>query len=264
MIDTADYRVDVIAGAYRAQRIDTVNGPLIYAADVGCRSGGRISVIDAEGDTVADIAAFDGCAVTDLATDPGGDRVYAGLSRQSAYYQYDAGSVGVIDTTTNATIHTFDLAASPDTITISPDATMMYTTHYDQRFVLAIDLASFRVTPILLGDTPLALRRTPDGLQAYVTNRGSLSVIDTVTNEAARIGVGDLPRCVWISPDGKHAYVSNFGDGSVSVIDTIAQCVTDTIDVGGHPEALAVSPDGHRLYIGDYWSGTVTVFSVQP
>jgi YVTN family beta-propeller protein len=69
---------------------------------------------------------------------------------------------------------------------------------------------------------------------------------------------------VRISPDGKHAYVSNFGDRSVSVIDTIAQCVTETIDVGGHPEALAVSPDGHRLYVGDYWSGIVTVFSVQP
>ena len=92
-----------------------------------------------------------------------------------------------------------------------------------------------------------------------MTNRCSLSVIDTVTNEAARIAVGDLPRCVRISPDGKHAYVSNFGDRSVSVIDTITQCVTDTIDIGGHPEALAVSPDGHRLYVGDYWSGTVTV-----
>jgi YVTN family beta-propeller protein len=98
----------------------------------------------------------------------------------------------------------------------------------------------------------------------YVTNRCSLSVIDTVTNEVAPIAVGDLPRCVRISPDGKRAYVSNFGDGSVSVIDTIAQCVTDTVEVGGHPEALAVSPDGHHLYVGDYWSGTVTVLSVQP
>ena len=97
-----------------------------------------------------------------------------------------------------------------------------------------------------------------------MSNRGSLSVIDTVTSEAAQIPVGDLPRCVRISPDGKGAYISNYGDGSVSVIDTIAQCVTDTIDVGGHPEALAVSADGHRLYVGDYWSATVTVFSVQP
>ena len=166
----------------------------------------------------------------------------------------------MIDTTTDAAIHTIDLGASPDTITISPDGSMMYTTHYDHRLVSAVDRASFRVTPIALGDSPLGVSMTPDGLQAYVPNRCSLSVIDTVTNEAARIAVGDLPRCVRISPDGKYAYVSNFGDRSVSAIDTIAQCVTETIDVGGYPEALAVSPDGHRLYVGDYWSGSVTVF----
>ncbi len=39
-------------------------------------------------------------AITDLAADPEGKRVYVGLSRQSAYYQYDTGLVGVIDTTT--------------------------------------------------------------------------------------------------------------------------------------------------------------------
>lgn len=90
----------------------------------------------------------------------------------------------------------------------------------------------------------------------------SLSVVDTVTNEAARIAVGDLPRSVRISPDGKRAYVSNFGDHTVSVIDTVTQCVVNTIDVGSRPEGLAVSPDGGRLYVSDYWSGTVTVVAI--
>ncbi len=267
VIDIADHRVGVIPGACCVQQVDTLDGALIYAAGNatdGGRCGGRISVIDARGATVAAIAGLDGYAITDLAADPERNRVYAGLARQSAYYQYDAGLLGVIDTMTNAAIHTIDLGASPDTITVSPDGSMMYTTHYDHRFVSAVDLDAYSVTPIALGDNPLGVSLTPDGLQAYVANRCSLSVIDTVVNEAAQIAVGDLPRCVRISPDGKGAYVSNFGDGSVSVIDTIGQCVTDTIDVGGHPEALAVSPDGHRLYVGDYWSGTVTVFSVQP
>jgi YVTN family beta-propeller protein len=186
------------------------------------------------------------------------------LSLRSAYYQYDAGLVGVIDTAANALIDTIDPGASPDTINVSPDGSMLYTTHYDHKLVSAVDLASQLVTPIALSDSPLGVSLTPDGLHAYVTNRCSLSVIDTVTNEVAPIAVGDLPRCVRTSPDGKRAYISNFGDGSVSVIDTIAQCVTDTIEVGGHPEALAVSSDGHHLSVGDYRSGTVTVLSVQP
>lgn len=131
------------------------------------------------------------------------------MSRRCAYYQYDTGLLGVIDTATDAAIRTIDLVGSPDTITISPDASTIYTTHYDHGSVSAIDLASFHVTRIDLGDNPIGVRLTPDGLQAYVTNRCSLSVIDTVANEAARIVVGDLPRCVRISPDGKYAYVSN-------------------------------------------------------
>ena len=267
VIDIADHRVHVIPGACYVQQVDTADGAFIYAAGNTANGGGCdgwIMVIDAEGATVDAVAGLEGYAITDLAADPEGNRVYVGLSRQSAYYQYDAGLVGVIDTATNAVIHTFDLVASPDTIAVSPDGLMMYATHYDHRSVSAIDLASFLVTLIALGDSPLGVSMTPDGLQAYVASRCWLSVIDTVVNEAARIAVGDLPRCVRVSPDGKHAYVSNFGDGSVSVIDTIAQCVTETVDVGGHPEALAVSPDGHRLYVGDYWSGTVTVLSVQP
>jgi YVTN family beta-propeller protein len=266
-IDIADYRVDVIPGASFVQRVETVYGTLLYAAGNaihGSRCGGRISVIDAEEATVAAIAGFDNYVITGLAAAAEGDRVYAGLSLQSVYRQYDSGLVGVIDTAANALIHTVDLGASPDTINVSPDGSMLYTTHYDHKLVSAVDLASQFVTPIALSDAPLGVSITPDDLQVYVTNRCSLSVIDTVTNEVAPIAVGDLPRCVRISPDGKRAYVSNFGDGSVSVIDTIAQCVTDTVEVGGHPDALAVSPDGHHLYVGDYWSGTVTVLSVQP
>lgn len=263
VIDIADHRVGVIPGACCVQQVDGADRPLIYAAG-NATDGGRISVMGEGGATVAAIDGFDGDAITGLAAAPDGRRVYVGLSRRSAYRQYDTGSVAVVDTAANAAIHTIDLGASPDTISISPDGSTMYTTHYDHGSVSAIDVASFRVTRIALGDSPIGVTLTPDGLQAYVTNRCSLSVIDTVANEAARMAVGDLPRCVRISPDGKYAYVSNFGDRSVSVIDTIAQCVTDTIEVAGYPEALPVSPDGHRLYVGDYWSGAATVLSVQP
>jgi YVTN family beta-propeller protein len=57
-----------------------------------------------------------------------------------------------------------------------------------------------------------------------------------------------------LSPDGKHAYSTNFGDGTISVIDTITNSITATLDVLSHPEAVAVSADGERVYVGDYWS----------
>lgn len=135
----------------------------------------------------------------------------------------------------------------------------LYATHYDTEFVSAVDRATHCLTPIALGDAPLALTLTPDSLQAYVTSCCSLSVIDTVTNEAARITVGDLPRSVRISPDGKRAYVSD----SVTR-PSRSSTPSPSIDVGGHPEGLAVSPDAGRLYVyvSDYWSGTVTVAGI--
>lgn len=121
----------------------------------------------------------------------------------------------------------------------------MYATHYDHRSVSAIDLSSFLVKPITLSDSPLGVSMTPDGLQAYVASRCSLSVIDTVVNEAARIAVGEVADIGW--PPASMVSVTHWA--MVSMTD---------------PEALAVSPDGHRLYVGDYWSGTVTMLPVQP
>jgi YVTN family beta-propeller protein len=90
----------------------------------------------------------------------------------------------------------------------------------------------------------------------------SLTVIDTITNDANDIDTGDLPRGLQLSPDGKRAYITNFGDRAPSVVDTITNAVATIVDVPGHPEAVAVSPDGERISVGGYWSGAVAVISV--
>lgn len=262
VINIADYRVGVIRGACRALEVVTADGSVIYAAhNANDHCASWVSVVSTDVSTVVATAGFDGYAVTDLAVNPDGTRVYVALARHSSYYRYAAGLVAVIDAAVCAVIGAIDLPMSPDTITVSPDGSMMYATHYDTEAVSAIDLVTHSIMPIALADNPLELTLTPDGLQAYVVSRSSLSVADTVTNEPARITGGDLPRCVQISPDGKRAYVSNFGDHTVSVIDTVTQCVSNTIDVGGYPETLALSPDGQRLYVGHYWSGIVTVIA---
>jgi YVTN family beta-propeller protein len=103
---------------------------------------------------------------------------------------------------------------------------------------------------------------TPDSTHVYVSNEHSLTVIDTTTTDAQDLVAGDLPRGLQLSPDGKQAYCTNFGDGTISVIDTITNSITATLDVLSHPEAAAVSGDGERVYVGDYWSHAVAVISV--
>ncbi|GFG76266.1 YncE family protein [Mycobacterium botniense] len=265
VVDLADHRVGVIPGAVCAREVATTDQTLVYAAhnakhDRGCSSW--ISVSTTQGVTVATIPGAGGCAIVDLAANPHGTRVYAACVRPSPYRQYRRGFVAVIDTAAHAVGDVIDLPAAPDSITVSPDGLTMYVTHEDTESVSAVNLATHCVTPIEPGDTPLAVTLTPDSLTAYVTGCCSLSVIDTVTNAAQRIMVGGLPRSVQISPDGKRAYVGNVGERTVSVIDTIVQCVVNTIDIGAYPHGLAISPDGSRLYVSDYWAGTVTVVSI--
>ena len=73
---------------------------------------------------------------------------------------------------------------------------------------------------------------SPDGLRLYVALQGSdaLIVIDTATNEQiARIPVGASPIGVWV--DQARLFVLNALDGTVTVIDTEAYAVIDTIRV---------------------------------
>ncbi|MBS4730735.1 YncE family protein [Mycobacterium sp. SM1] len=263
VVDTIHRRVRELSGACCAREVITPDGALTYAAhnagNGSCRTS-WISVYDTAGDVLATIPGengYSGYSIADLAVSPNGTHVYAGLSRHSSYQQYGHGFVSVIDTAARAVIDAIDLRACPDGMTVSPDGSTIYATHVDTESVSAVDLATHRVTPIVLGDAPLALALTPDSLKAYVAGSCSLSVLDTVTGEAERITVGELPRSVQISPDGKCAYVGNFGAGTVSVIDTVTGCVVSTIDIGGHPQGLAISPDGCRLYASDYWLGVV-------
>ena len=55
-------------------------------------------------------------------------------------------------------------------------------------------------------------------------------MISTATNTVtANNNVGSGPYGVAVTPNGEYAYVTNFGDGTVSVISTATNTVTETI-----------------------------------
>jgi YVTN family beta-propeller protein len=188
--------------------------------------------------------------------------LYAISYDQGAYHQYPAGWLTIIDTASRAVVETIAVGACPETATVSPDGAYLYITHYDTCSVSAVNLTTGIVTAIALPDAPLSVLFTPDSAHAYVENVHSLAVVDTATNDAHDIDAGDLPRGLHISLDGKRAYVTNLGVHTLSVVDTIANSVTTTIDVPGYPGVVAVSPGGDRIYMGDYWSGSVEVISI--
>jgi YVTN family beta-propeller protein len=78
------------------------------------------------------------------------------------------------------------------------------------------------------------------------------------------ISVGKGPEGIDISPDDKEVWAANSGDGTVSVIDTAAKKVTDTIQVGTkHSNRLKFTRDGKLVLISDMGAGNLLVLDAK-
>jgi YVTN family beta-propeller protein len=264
VLDTGDHTVRTLPNVWDLDAVPSRDGRYLYTACrpiTGTDGGSVIMVIDiASATTVAELSVVGD--VAGLAMSPDGGRLYVVSYDGRTYYQYPAGWLTVIDTAGPAIVDILAVDPCPETVTVSPDGDRLSITHYDTSSVSAIDLTTGNVTTVTLPHSPLSVEFTPDGAHAYVTTVRSLAVIDTATHELEDIATGDLPRGVRLSPDGKRAYVTNFGDHTLSVVDTITNSVSTTVDVARDPEAVAITADGDRVYLGHYWPGIVTVISI--
>ena len=118
----------------------------------------------------------------------------------------------------------------------------------------------------------------PAGPMVYISNTDSDTVWVVDMDSAsvvAVIDVGDDPRGIDITPDSSRVYVANRFDGSVSVIDTATNTLTQTIDLEGsgivsatEPYDVVVSSDGGWLYVAmknggsENGDGTVAVVAL--
>jgi YVTN family beta-propeller protein len=263
VVDTDTYTVKTLRDRCVTDVAVSPDGRYLYAAHRQAperEDADVVTAIDiAGGTTVFKIPLND---VAGLAISPAGALLYAVSYDRRSYYQYPTGRLTIVDAASGTVADAIAVGACPETVTVSPDGTCLSITHYDTHSVSLVNLAAGAVTAIGLRDAPLGMVFTPDSTHVYVSNEHSLTVIDTTTHDAYDLVTGDLPRGLQLSPDGKHAYSTNFGDGTISVIDTITNSITATLDVLSHPEAVAVSADGERVYVGDYWSSAVAVISV--
>ena len=184
----------------------------------------------------------------------------------SAYVTNLAGTVSVIDTTTNTVVATIPVGIFPSGVAITPNGTRVYVTNIFNSISVVNAATNTVVETIPSGQFPTGIAITPDGTRAYVvnqlvTNQGNntVSVIDTMTNTVvATIFVGLGASEIAITPDGTRAYVPDQQDSMISVIDTATNTVVATIPVSG-PSGIAITPDGTQAYVTSPGTGTVSV-----
>ncbi|MEM7534453.1 MAG: cytochrome D1 domain-containing protein [Chloroflexota bacterium] len=117
-----------------------------------------------------------------------------------------------------------------------------------------------------VGDRPLDIAFSPDGMMAYVTNRGeaTVSVIDLNQQESvATINVGKEPIGIELSADGTIAYVANWDDDTLSIIDLASQLELYTINVGDGPHRIALTADETKAYIPNWFDNTVSLVDLE-
>jgi YVTN family beta-propeller protein len=101
-----------------------------------------------------------------------------------------------------------------------------------------------------------------------VASSGTVSVVDLARGEElAQIEVGLHPCGLTLNRDASRLFVANANSDTVSVIDTSARTVVESIDIapasalpfGSAPNAVALSPDERTLYVANGGNNAVAV-----
>jgi len=259
IFDAVDHTVRTVErDASTAQVVSPEDGYVYSAHNQGRNCW--VSAMGVDGTTAA-VVPVDSYASA-LALSPDGGRLYVASSKPQSHQLRGHGSISIIDTATFTLIEVIAMQSAPDDVSVSPDGSTLYATHYHKNAISAIALESLCRRMIRLDDAPIDVVASPDGAHVYVTNLHSVALIDTATYGAESVPTGKLPRHVDISSDGKRAYVTDFRLNCVSVLDPLDKTVIATVDLGRNPEALALSADEELLYVADRLTPTLAVISL--
>ena len=185
--------------------------------------------------------------------------------------------VSVIDTLSNTVIDTIPVGVNRIGIAAHPSGAWLYVANsgvdpnQSVHIVSVIDIATKAVAEVQLdavteANVPFGIAVHPDGTKVYLTNQQgnfvSVLSINYSTNPLvttpthALVDTADvrqLPQGIAVNPLGNEVYVANADDGTVSVLSTVTNSVTDTIPLSPfalyRPYAVDVHPDGGK----DVW-----------
>lgn len=142
----------------------------------------------------------------------------------------------------------------------------MYVANYNSNSVSVINTAQNLVSNnAAVGEHPVSLAETPDGLKLYVANQGDNSVsslnVTTLSSNTVVGFSGKTPVWVVARGDNQKVYVLAQGDGQLVTIDTATDTVTSSLPVGAGANFVLFDPHLNRLYVTNPVTSMVYVFS---
>jgi YVTN family beta-propeller protein len=186
-----------------------------------------------------------------LALSPDGRRLYVALNLSNR--------LGEIDPATGKVLRLFDVGVAPYDVALKGEKA--YVSNWGGRRPDAASVTGPAGRGTLVRVDPVR----------HIANEGSVSVIDLAAGQVrGEILTGLHASGLALSPDGTRLFVANAASDTVSVIDTVADRVIETIPLalrpgdlyGASPNALAVDESGKSLFVANGTQNAVAVVSL--
>jgi YVTN family beta-propeller protein len=245
-----------------------------YGTDVAVRSDGarayvtlrtnKVLAIDTASRTVAATITTGG-QPGGIALTPDGTRGYVMDMTAQNLFAIDARNAALLATVPVGIISQPLMTPS---VAVAPDgrhAYLAYATSQDDH-LLIVDTATNRIVKDqFLPIHPAGVAVSPDGTKVYVAGcklvciNGTLLTLDaTSASVTSTLALAAAPSGMVLDRGGKHAYVANGRDGSVAIVDLVANGVT-SVSVSPQPVGIALHPNGRLLYVASFGTGRIDV-----
>lgn len=196
----------------------------------------NISIVDTATDTVV--------ATMPVASQP--QRLAVSPDGTRGYLTASPNTVQVLDLVNRTVIASIVTGNLPNAIVLNAAGTRAYVAYAGDSTVRVLDTT----TNTMVGSVALGTNKAPNGI-VLSPNQQTLYVSQFLANQTVEIDVATLtlgtaytvgarPYGIDITADGSRVYVANRDGGSLSVIDTAAHAVVDTISLGATSQPWAI------------------------
>ena len=183
-------------------------------------------------------------------------------------------TVTMLDASTGRVLATLPTGKGPHEVAVSRDGRWALVSNYGVRgepgnSITVIDVARRSVVrTIALGEhrRPHGMAFLPgDTLFAVTCETDRAVLIVDFRDERIRSVLptgGRSSHMLSVSSNGQRMVVANIADGTISVVDLVAQGEPRVIPVARQPEGIAIAPDGRTAWVGSNQDSVVLVVSL--
>jgi YVTN family beta-propeller protein len=211
------------------------NGGQVYVLNGGDNS---VSVYNPASQNVTTITT--GIGINPIFAVPSLDGTYIYLITQGD--GTNPGALDLISTGSNTVVATVPLGVSPTSAILDPNRNRLYVPNKGSNSVMVFDASNVNLSntpaiPLLgtanVGSAPVSVAALPNGTKFYTANSGSndVTVVSATSFLAvSTVPVGQTPVFVASEPSSSKIYATNFNGFSTSIIKTLNDTVSQTIN----------------------------------